>query len=189
MTLTPAEHARVCEVPRCDRKHYGHGYCKMHYQRWRKGGDLSVLRLRRVPAPGSSCTLPDCGRPHKANGLCAAHNERRRRGGSLAAPVLTDRPCLLCGGSKNGRRADYCGTECARVGWTIRRWRRSAPGFELIATRDRTVAANRARALLAFGYRRVSQRGAVRSGEFVALKRGALFVVRWMEPREERKAA
>lgn len=29
----------VCSIEGCERPHYGHGFCHMHYQRWKKHGD------------------------------------------------------------------------------------------------------------------------------------------------------
>lgn len=36
---------RACELPDCDRKHYGHGLCKVHYQRKRRTGDVNKVRV------------------------------------------------------------------------------------------------------------------------------------------------
>lgn len=36
---------RYCEVGGCDRKHYGRGFCQMHYYRWRTVGDPLVTRV------------------------------------------------------------------------------------------------------------------------------------------------
>lgn len=30
---------KTCSVPGCARKHKGHGWCKLHYDRWRRHGD------------------------------------------------------------------------------------------------------------------------------------------------------
>lgn len=35
---------RTCSVPGCDRPHYGHGYCNMHWLRWRRTGDPLIVR-------------------------------------------------------------------------------------------------------------------------------------------------
>jgi hypothetical protein len=32
---------RTCSIAGCGRIHKGHGYCNLHYRRWRKGSDLS----------------------------------------------------------------------------------------------------------------------------------------------------
>lgn len=35
---------RTCEVPKCARRHFGHGMCLMHYKRWRKYGDPMITK-------------------------------------------------------------------------------------------------------------------------------------------------
>lgn len=35
-----------CTVPECNKRVQGHGWCAMHYRRWRVHGDLSVVRNR-----------------------------------------------------------------------------------------------------------------------------------------------
>ena len=42
---------RTCSVESCTRKHYARGWCQMHYERWRKAGDVggAELLVRRLP--------------------------------------------------------------------------------------------------------------------------------------------
>lgn len=41
---------RLCTIEGCDRKHYGHGWCAMHYQRWSKRGDpLTPRYAPKIP--------------------------------------------------------------------------------------------------------------------------------------------
>ncbi len=41
----------TCTVPGCSREHRAHGYCNMHYQRWKKTGSVGAVdAARRTPA-------------------------------------------------------------------------------------------------------------------------------------------
>jgi hypothetical protein len=46
-TTTVTKH--ICSVDGCSRPHHSHGYCKMHYQRVRYGGDPGEAGPRRIP--------------------------------------------------------------------------------------------------------------------------------------------
>ena len=46
-----SNNTRTCEVEGCDRKHYGRGWCNLHYQRWRKRGCTSVTNSGREQDP------------------------------------------------------------------------------------------------------------------------------------------
>lgn len=71
----PARAARHCEVASCRRRRFGRGYCRAHYERWRRHGDPQAeipigdyrtgggsywavgqqLRAERGPASGRRC--------------------------------------------------------------------------------------------------------------------------------------
>ena len=46
---------RTCEIDDCDKKHYGKGLCKIHWQRMSRNGDPNVVKepgkYIRVPKP------------------------------------------------------------------------------------------------------------------------------------------
>lgn len=64
---------RTCTYPECDQKHFGKGYCSVHYQRWLKYGDPS----RGGPRPTrSNCTVEGCEQFNYARGYCSMHHAR-----------------------------------------------------------------------------------------------------------------
>jgi hypothetical protein len=74
---------RICSMPGCERKHYGHGYCHMHHQRWKRLGTPEL-------PPRRTCSFPGCGAPHKCQGWCGKHYQRWLKYGDPAF-VLVDR--------------------------------------------------------------------------------------------------
>lgn len=42
----------VCAYGGCRRPHKGHGFCSMHYQRWKNSGDPSAAKPKRVDISG-----------------------------------------------------------------------------------------------------------------------------------------
>jgi hypothetical protein len=82
---------RVCSVRDCQRPVKGHGYCEMHYVRWKKYGDPAVV-LKGGPRPRTGpkdpCTIEGCIKPQVALGLCRNHYMRQhRRGGDPAVSL------------------------------------------------------------------------------------------------------
>lgn len=73
---------RVCDFPRCGRKHAARGLCSTHYsQKFKHGIDLRpVLPWNRH----EGCSFPGCHRPHQARGLCSGHLYQQIRGKPLA---------------------------------------------------------------------------------------------------------
>lgn len=71
----------TCSIDSCDNTHYGRGWCAVHYERWRRNGDVDAGRPVVAKRPGGGCSVDDCDRPHSAGGLCASHRARLRRHG------------------------------------------------------------------------------------------------------------
>ena len=64
-----------CTYAGCGRPYHGKGYCFVHYERARRGEDMSAPFKQKVPADGL-CTLPYCQKPYSALGLCGFHRHR-----------------------------------------------------------------------------------------------------------------
>ena len=72
---------RVCEIPGCNKPHYGRGYCHKHYQRWKRHGDP----LSNPFKTRGTCSAGDCDRPHHAGGYCSLHYRRLKRRGNTVS--------------------------------------------------------------------------------------------------------
>lgn len=85
---TPVEGRGVCKAPDCQRssdpKSRGaKGYCKSHYERLRKFGDLNMKA--RAPMVGRPCAVADCRREARSRSLCNVHYQRYlKRGDPIA---------------------------------------------------------------------------------------------------------
>jgi 5-methylcytosine-specific restriction endonuclease McrA len=78
----------VCKIDDCTSKTYGHGYCSMHYARWKRNGDPKTTRkAANGTYSGKSCLLPDCDLPVKMFGYCNVHGLRFKRYGDPAYPT------------------------------------------------------------------------------------------------------
>lgn len=54
---------RECDFRGCTQKHYGHGYCQRHWNRWRKHGDPSVVLPRRRRYESAASRIARQSRP------------------------------------------------------------------------------------------------------------------------------
>lgn len=77
---------RTCTVPECEKKHYGHGLCVMHYSRLRKNGDVNVVK-REFRRP-DICTIDGCEAEHIAKGYCKRHYYHFKRHGDPTRPLV-----------------------------------------------------------------------------------------------------
>lgn len=77
----------TCKLDGCDKPHKGHGYCNLHYQRFRKYGHPGEAspRIVKTHHAGGPCSVEGCDRAQLSKGLCSAHYEQMRRTGALKA--------------------------------------------------------------------------------------------------------
>lgn len=75
--------SRVCAVDGCDRQRQARDWCKSHWARWRRTGDVGTAfpeaSLKQL------CSFADCGRVHYGLGLCVAHWQQRHKGRPLTS--------------------------------------------------------------------------------------------------------
>ena len=73
-----------CTVKNCTNDHYGKGYCKLHYDRFKRHGN--PLTILVAPRPYDTCAIEGCERKYQAKGYCKLHYirhwEKRDIGGA-----------------------------------------------------------------------------------------------------------
>lgn len=78
---------RYCSVDGCERRCEGHGYCLLHYHRWKRHGDPLYTKPRVRPV----CSITGCGRPHASHGWCYMHLARWRKYGDPNTTIKVHR--------------------------------------------------------------------------------------------------
>ena len=71
---------RTCSVDGCPKKVKTSGWCSMHYERWRRTGDIGPAHSR-LGLPKSSCAVEDCDIDAACKGWCFKHHARWKRYG------------------------------------------------------------------------------------------------------------
>lgn len=65
-----------CQVSICHREASKKGYCKTHYERLRRYGDVRADDPIRIIDSNRRCEVTGCDRPYIAKGLCRTHYTR-----------------------------------------------------------------------------------------------------------------
>ncbi len=76
---------RTCKHPGCDRGHLALGYCKMHYNRFKRGQDMDAPPRFKTRKP-KTCQYTGCDRLYYQDGLCRLHHSRRKFGLDMSKP-------------------------------------------------------------------------------------------------------
>lgn len=109
---------RICSIDDCERRHFGRGWCQLHYQRWRTHGDPLYRRVQ----PDRTCKVDGCDRrlaEEKATGrgMCGKHYQRWQKHGD----PLYGRPVIVGVAECS---IDGCGNVVQARGWCSAHWSR-----------------------------------------------------------------
>lgn len=92
---------RICELPGCEATHYGHGYCRPHYKRFKRYGDPLGWKHQQT----ETCEVLDCNGKSWARSMCGVHYQRwRKHGDPLSDHSRKPQTCSIaeCGGPVHG---------------------------------------------------------------------------------------
>lgn len=79
----PMERAN-CSLDGCEREAHGHGYCRLHYRRWKATGNPGPIHSTKRPNDSykdSFCLVDGCERSPRARGYCSMHYSRMTKTG------------------------------------------------------------------------------------------------------------
>lgn len=107
---------RRCSGAKCPRKHYGRGWCAMHYRRWYVYGTI------RNPRHDRRCSIFGCLRKHLAKGWCNRHYLRWYRHGDplfdadAQSKRIKPKPlCLVVSCDRAARTRGICAAHSERL--------------------------------------------------------------------------
>lgn len=117
----------ICSVEGCPDPADARGWCKSHYNRWKRHGDPlggKGYRGRRKP---SSCSVPDCPKEVAARSMCSAHYVLwRQYGDPLGGPGSKPRQAVVGYEGMHHRLKRDLGSaknrECVLCGATADHW-------------------------------------------------------------------
>lgn len=81
----------VCTIESCGKPAKAHGYCSMHYTRWRNHGDPHFAKKVAAYAEGAQCLVEGCSSPVMGRGWCSAHWQRWQNHGDPLAGKASPR--------------------------------------------------------------------------------------------------
>lgn len=102
----------VCSVNTCEREAHCRGWCRGHYERWHKTGDVQADKPFRVLKYTTPCSVNTCNRRTYARGYCSAHWQRLRRNGELRPDIPIqdgEKKCVVEGCDRHSTQTRrYC---------------------------------------------------------------------------------
>jgi predicted GIY-YIG superfamily endonuclease len=75
----------VCNVDGCQRKPHAKGYCAMHYKRFAKHGEPTILGKSGRPRNEGVCSIKGCSIARHTRGMCRRHYYRWWKYGEATA--------------------------------------------------------------------------------------------------------
>lgn len=103
----------ICSVSGCNNQVYARGWCRNHYQKWRRCGDTGDHRKKR-----GVCSYPGCNRPHKSRGYCDMHYKRVWRHDDVERDRHSKAflgECIVDGCKSKAIAKGYCQKHYARI--------------------------------------------------------------------------
>lgn len=95
--------AKTCSVENCHEPMYAKTYCKPHWKRvWRTGEVNQGTPVRKFTRGRIGCLVEGCEKPHRSMGLCGAHSSAARAYNldpDVYARMIKE-PCAICGSNK-----------------------------------------------------------------------------------------
>jgi hypothetical protein len=84
-------HRALCTVEGCGKKHWQHGYCRLHFSRVERAngkGTPPNLSLQLYPDAHQPCIVPGCDKKSRRRGFCDKHFYRIEKHRPLGADSL-----------------------------------------------------------------------------------------------------
>src|SRR5215831_2389589 len=107
---------KTCRVPGCTREAITRGFCKSHYERWRKHGDSAAHTPLGPHIPGHLCSVESCSKRVESADLCVGHLRRQQKYGDPLAHIPL-RPKSLPIAERFWRHVDQSGGPAACWPW------------------------------------------------------------------------
>ena len=122
---------RSCAVEGCESKYWGRGFCRNHYQREYRKGNIAK-KFERTKSPSKVCIVEFCNKPSKAKELCENHYQYKLRHNEIARePYFRPEKCSLEGCDQ----PHYAKGWCQRHYQQVRKGQEPVLGFREVLVR------------------------------------------------------